>query len=42
MGDNKDFDISGINLGVLLIADGGWLQNIEDPLLVAFGYQLLL
>ena len=41
MGDNKEFNDSAIFWGVLLIAGGGKLQNIEDPSLVILGYQLL-
>ena len=41
MGDNREFDVSGIFLSVLLIVGGGELMTIEDPLLSAHGYQLL-
>ena len=41
MGDNREFDVSGIFWGVLLIVDGGKLMTIEDSLLSAYGYQLL-
>ena len=41
MGDNREFDVSDIFWGVLLIAFGGELMIIEDPLLSAHGYQLL-
>ena len=39
--DNREFDVSAIFWGVLLIADGGELMTIEDSLLSAYGYQLL-
>ena len=41
MGDNGEFDVSGIFSGVLLIAGGGKLMTIEDPSLSAISYQLL-
>ena len=41
MGDNREFDVSDIFWGVLLIVGGGELMTIEDPLLSAHGYQLL-
>ena len=41
MGDNKEFDVSDIFGGVLLVVCGGELMTIEDPLLSAYGYQLL-
>ena len=41
MGDNKEFNDSAIFWGVLLIAGGWKLQNIEDSSLVILGYQLL-
>ena len=41
MGDNREFDVSGIFWGVLFIVGGGELITIEDPLLSAHGYQLL-
>ena len=31
MGDNREFDVSGIFRGVLLIIGGGELMTIEDP-----------
>ena len=40
MGDNWDFDVSGIFGGVLLIVGGEELIIIENPLLNAHGYQL--
>ena len=41
MGDNREFDVSGILWGVLLIVGWGELIAIEDSLLSAHGYQLL-
>ena len=41
VGNNRDFDVSGIFLGVLFIVGVGQLMTIEDPLLSAYGYQLL-
>ena len=41
MGDNKEFNDSAIFWGVLLIAGGGKLQNIEDPSLVILGYPIV-
>ena len=41
MGDNREFDVSDIFWGVLLIVGGGELMTIEDPSLSAHGYQLL-
>ena len=41
MGNNREFDVSDIFLGVLLIVGGGELMTIEDPLLSAHGYELL-
>ena len=41
MGNNREFDISGIFWGVLFIVGGGKLVTIEDILLSAHGYQLL-
>ena len=41
MGDNKEFDVLDIFLGVLFIVCGGDLMTIEGPLLSAHGYQLL-
>ena len=41
MGDNREFDVSGIFGGVLLIVGGGELMTIEDPSLSAHGSQLL-
>ena len=41
MGDNREFDVSDIFWGVLLIVDGGELMIIEDSLLSAHDYQLL-
>ena len=40
MGNNREFDVSGIFGGVFLIV-GGELMTIEDPSLSAHGYQLL-
>ena len=42
MGNNREFDVSGIFCGVLLMVGGGELMTIEDLLLSAHGYQLLL
>ena len=41
VGDNREFDVSGIFWGVLLIVGGGELMTTEDPSLSAHGYQLL-
>ena len=41
MGNNREFDVSGIFWSVLLIVGGGELITIEDSLLSAYGYQLL-
>ena len=41
MGDNREFDVSGIFSGVSFIVCGGELLTIEDPLLSSHGYQLL-
>ena len=41
MGDNGEFDVSGIFGGVLFIVCRGQLMTIEDPLLSAHDYQLL-
>ena len=41
MGNNREFDVSYIFWGVLLIVCGGELLIIEDSLLSAHGYQLL-
>ena len=41
VGNNREFDVSGIFWGVLLIVGGGELMTIEDPSLSAQGYQLL-
>ena len=41
MGNNREFDVSGIFSGVLLIVGGRELMTIEDPLMSAHGYQLL-
>ena len=41
MGDNREFDVLGIFLGVLLIVGGGDLMTIEDSSLGTHGYQLL-
>ena len=41
VGDNREFDVSGIFWGVLFIVGGGELMTIEDPSLSAHGYQLL-
>ena len=42
MSDYKEFNDSAIFWGVLIIVDGGKLQNIEDSSLVILSYQLLL
>ena len=42
MGDNNEFDDSGIFWGVLHIVGGGKLQNIEDSGLIILDCQLLL
>ena len=39
--DNREFDVSGIFCGVLLIVCGGELMTIEDQSMSAYGYQLL-
>ena len=39
--NNREFDVSGIFWGVLLIVGRGELITIEDPSLSAHGYQLL-
>ena len=39
--DNREFDVSGIFLGILLIVGGGELTTIEDPSLSGHLYQLL-
>ena len=41
MGNNMKIDVSDIFWGILLIAGGGELMTIEDPLLSSHGYQLL-
>ena len=41
MDDNKEFNDSVIFWGVLLIVDGGKLQNFEDASLADLGYQIL-
>ena len=41
MGDDKEFDVSHIFGGLLLIVGGGELMTIKDPSLSAHGYQLL-
>ena len=41
MGNNREFDVSDIFWGVLLIVGGGELMIIEDSLLSAHDYQLL-
>ena len=41
VGDNREFEVSDIFWGVLLIVSGGELMTIEDPSLSAYGYQLL-
>ena len=41
MGNNREFDVSGILQSVLLIVGGGKLTTIEDPTLSAYSYQLL-
>ena len=41
MGDNREFDVSGIFSGVLHIVGGGEHMTIENPLVSAHGYQLL-
>ena len=41
VGNNREFDISEIFRGVLLIVCGGELMTIEDQSLSAVGYQLL-
>ena len=40
-GNNREFDVSDIFGGVLLIVHGGELITIENPTLSAYGYQLL-
>ena len=42
MDNNREFDLSGIFGGVLLIVGAGELVTIEDPLLSTHSYQLLL
>ena len=39
--NNREFDVSDIFWGVLLIVGGGELMTTEDPSLSAHGYQLL-
>ena len=41
VGDNREFDVSGIFWGILLIVCGGELMTNKDSLLNAHGYQLL-
>ena len=41
MGDIREFDVSDIFWGVLLIVCEGELMTIENPLLSAHGYQFL-
>ena len=41
MGNNREFDVSDIFWGVLLIVSRGDLMTIDNPLLSAHGYQLL-
>ena len=41
VGNNREFDVSDIFGGVLLIVVGGELMTTEDPSLSAYGYQLL-
>ena len=41
MGNNREFDVSDIFCGVLFIVGGEELMTIKDPLLSAYGYQLL-
>ena len=41
VGKNREFDVSDIFRGVLLIVGGGELITIKDPSLSAHGYQLL-
>ena len=41
MGDNREFDVSGIFWDVSFIVYGGNLESIEDWSLSAHGYQLL-
>ena len=41
MGDTREFDVSGIFWGVLLIVGGGEHMTTEDPSLTALGNQLL-
>ena len=41
VGNNREFYVSDIFWGVLFIIGGGKLMPIEDPLLSAYGYQLL-
>ena len=41
MGNNREFDVSDIFLGVSFIVGGGELITIEDPSLSDYGYQLL-
>ena len=42
VGNNREFDVSDIFWGVLLIVGGGELITTKDPSLIAHGYQLLL
>ena len=41
VGNNREFDVSDIFWGVLLIVWGGELITTKDPSLSAHGYQLL-
>ena len=41
VGNNREFDVSDIFWGILVIVCGGELMTIEDPSLSDYGYQLL-
>ena len=41
VGNNRNFDVSGIFESILLIVNGGELMTIEDLSLSAHGYKLL-
>ena len=41
VGNNREFDVSDIFWGVLLIVGGGELITTKDPSLSTHGYQLL-
>ena len=41
VGDNREFDVSDIFLGVSFIVGWEELMTIEDPSLSAYSYQLL-